>query len=115
MNAAGKIFKTFLKAIRVTFSQYVIFLSNRRQNCKLLGLQGDPHPQFPRLVGHPDFSMRKTLRMFSLLTVMIFFQSKNFIACKVKDEKEETIFYFLMVFNLLKIIHLFKSKKHFRT
>ena len=30
-------------------------------------------------------------------------------ACKSKDEKEETIFYFLMVFNLLKIIRPFES------
>ena len=49
-----------------------------------------------------------------LLTVMIF-QIKNFTAWKVKDEKEKTIFYFLMVFNLLKIIHPFESKKHLRT
>ena len=44
----------------------------------------------------------------------IFFQSKKFTACKIKDEKEETIFYFLMVFNLLKIIYPFESKKHLR-
>ena len=25
---------------------------------------------------------------------MIFFESKKFTACKIKDEKEETIFYF---------------------
>ena len=44
MHAAGKIFvKTYLKAIRDTFfSQYVIFLSNRRGKLKLLGFQGDP-------------------------------------------------------------------------
>ena len=29
--------------------------------------------------------------MVGLLTVIIFFQSKKFTACKVKDEKEETI------------------------
>ena len=75
--------------------QYVIFLSNRRGTFKILGLQGDPPPQFPGLVGHPDLFMRKTLRVFGLLTVMIFFQSKNFTTCKVKDEKEETILYFL--------------------
>ena len=84
---------------------------------KLLGLQGDPSPPplFPCLVGHPDLSMRKTLRVVGLLTVMIFFQSKKFTACKIKDEKEETTFYFLMVFNLLKIILPFESKKHLRT
>ena len=123
MHAAGNIFvKTYLKAIRDTFfpicgiSQYVIFLSNRRRKCKLLGLQGDPPPQFSRLVGHPDLPMRKTLRVLvGLLTVMIFFQSKKFTACKIKDEKEETTFYFLMAFNLLKIIQPFESKKHLRT
>ena len=94
----------------------MIFLSNRRGKFKLLDLQGDPPPpQFPRLVGYPDLPMRKTLRVVGLLTVMIFFQSKKFTACKIKDEKEETIFYFLMVLNLLKIIHPFESKKHLRT
>ena len=124
MHAAGKIFvKTYLKAIRDTFfftkcgiSQYVIFLSNRRGKFRLSDLQGDPSTtQFLRLVGYPDLPMRKTLRVVGLLTVMIFFQSKKFTACKIKDEKEETIFYFLMVFNLLKIIHPFESKKHLRT
>ena len=44
MHAAGKIFvKTYLKAIRDTFfSQYVIFLSNRRGKLKLLDWQGEP-------------------------------------------------------------------------
>ena len=91
MHAAGKIFvKTYLKAIRDTFfpicgiSQYVIFLSNRRGKFKLLDLQGDlPPPQLPRLVGYPDLSMRKTLRVVDLLTVMIFFQSKQSTACKI--------------------------------
>ena len=81
---------------------------------KLLGLQGDSPPQFPHLVGHPDLSMRKTLRVVGLLTVMILFQSKKLTACKIKDEKDETIFYFLMVFSLLKIIHPFESKKHLK-
>ena len=94
----------------------MIFLSNKRGKFKLLDLQGySPRPQFPRLVGYPDLTMRKTLRVVGLLTVMIFFQSKKFTACKIKDEKEETIFYFLMVFNLLKIIHPFESKKHLGT
>ena len=93
----------------------MIFLSNRRGKFKLLDLQGDPPPpQFPCLVGYPDLPMRKTLRVVGLLTVVIFFQSKKFTACKIKDEKEETIFHFLMVFNLLKIIHSFESKKHLR-
>ena len=47
-------------------------------------------------------------------TVVIFFESKKFKACKIKDEKEETIFYFLMLFNLLKIIHPFESKETFK-
>ena len=94
----------------------MIFLSNSSGKFKLLDLQGDsPPPQFPGLVGYPDLPMKKTLRVVGLLTVMIFFQSKIFTACKIKDEKGETIFYFLMVFNLLKIIHLFESKKHLRT
>ena len=76
MHAAGKIFvTTYLKAIRVTFffpicgiSQYVIFLSNRREKFRLSGLQGDPSTtQFLRLVGYPDLPMRKTLRVVGLL------------------------------------------------
>ena len=83
-----------------------MFLSNRRGKFKLSDLQGDPPPpHFPHLVGYPDLPMRKTLSVVGLLTVMIFFQSKKFTACKIKDEKEET----------LKIIHPFKSKKHLRT
>ena len=115
MHTAGKIFvKTYLKAIRDRYLflpicrifQYVIFLSNRKGKFKLSDLQGDPPPpQFLRLVGYPDLPLRKTLRVVGLLTVVIFFQSKKFAACKVKDEKEETVFYFLMLLNLLKIIH----------
>ena len=75
MHAAGKIFvKTYLKAIRDTFfpicgiSQYVIFLSNRRGKFKLSDLQGDPSiTQFPCVVGYPDLTMRKTLRVVVLL------------------------------------------------
>ena len=84
MHAAGKTFvKTYLKAIRDTFffsicgiTHYVVFLSNRREESKLLGVQEDPPPSLPhflRLVGHPDLPMRETLRMVGLLTVMIFF------------------------------------------
>ena len=90
------------------------FLSNRRGKFKLLGLQEDPPTQFPCLVKHPDLAIKKTLRVVGLLTIMIFFQSKKITACKITDQKEETIFYFLMVFNLLKIIHPFESKKHLR-
>ena len=122
MHGAGKIFfKTYLKAIRDFFpiceiSYYVIFLSNRRGKFTLLDLQGDPAPlQFLSLVGYPDLPMRKTLRVVGLFTVMIFFQRKKFTVCKIKDEKEETIFYFLMLFNLLKIIHPFESKNQLRT
>ena len=122
MHAAGKFFvKGYLKAIINFFpiceiSHYVIFLSNRRGKSKLLDLQGDPPPpQFLSLVGYPDLPMRKTLRVVDLFTVIIFFQRKKFTVCKIKDEKEETIFSFLMVFNLLKIIHQFESKKHLRT
>ena len=94
----------------------MIFLSHRRRKFKLLDLQGDPPPpQFPRIVGYPDLPMRKILRVVGLLTVMILFQSKKFTACKIKDEKAETIFYFLIVFNLLKIIYPFESQKHLKT
>ena len=74
-----------------------------------------PPPQFPRLVDYPDLSMSKSPRVIGLPTVVIFFQSKQFTACNIKDEKEETIFSYLMVFNLLKITHPFESKKHLRT
>ena len=71
----------------------MIFLSNRRGKFKLLDLQGDPPPpQFPRLVGYPDLSMRKALTVVGMLTVMIFFQRNKITAGKIKDEKEETIF-----------------------
>ena len=94
----------------------MIFLSNRRGKFRLSDLQGDPSTtQFLRLVGYPDFPMRKTLRVVGLLTVMIFFQNKKLTAYIIKDEKEETFISFLMVFNLLKIIHPFESKKHLRT
>ena len=65
-------------------------------------------------MGHPDFSIRKTLRrVFGLPTIMIlervsqsiFFQSNKYIACEVKDQKE--VANSLMAFNLLKIIHPF--------
>ena len=65
-------------------------------------------------VGHPDLTIKKTLRrVLGLLTVMIlksviegiFFQSNKFTACKVKDEKE--VANCLMVFSLLKIINPF--------
>ena len=73
----------------------MIFLSNSRGEFKLSDLQGDsPPPQFPRLVGYPDVPMTKTLRVFGLLTVVIFFQSKIFTTCKIEDKKEETIFLF---------------------
>ena len=92
-----------------------MFLSNRRGKFKLLDLQGDRHPpQFHRLVGYLDLPMRKILRVVDLLTVMIFFQSKSLQHVKLKMKKEETIFYFLMVFNLVKIIHPFESKKHLK-
>ena len=94
----------------------MIFLSNKRRKFKLLDPQEDSPPsQFPRLVGYLDLPIDKTLRVVGLLTVIFFFQSKKFTACKIKDKKEEKIFYFLMVFNLLKIINLFESKKHLRT
>ena len=91
----------------------MIFLSNRKGKFNFLDMQGDPPPpQLPGLVGYSDLPMRKTLRFVGLLTVMFFLKSKTFTACKIKDEKEEIIFY---VFNLLEIIHPFESKKHLGT
>ena len=112
MNAAGKIFaKIWLKAIRDTLISQNVEFPNIW--CfYLTGLQEDPHTLFPRFVVHPDLSIKKTLRGVGPLTVMNFFQSKGFSACRVKDEKEQTSFYFLMVFNLLKIIYPCESKKH---
>ena len=61
-------------------------------------LQGDPRP-VPSLSGISDLSLRKILmRVVVLLTAMIlkrvsesiFFQSKRFTVCKVKDDKEVT-------------------------
>ena len=111
----GKLLEIFSQ-YKCKISQYVIFLSNRRRKFKLLDLQGDPlPPQFPCLVGYPDLPTRKVLGVVDLLTLMIFFYRKKITACKIKDGKEERIFYFLMVFNLLQIIHPFQSKKHLRT
>ena len=55
--------------------------------------------------------------MFGLLNAMIskavseiiFFQSNNFTACKIKDEKE--VANSVMMFNLLKIIHPFQGEE----
>ena len=72
-------------------------------------------------MGHPDLSIKKTLRMLlGLLTLMIlkrvsesiFFQNNKFTACKVKDGKE--VASSLMILNLLRIIHPFQGKKHLR-
>ena len=101
MHAAGKIlFETYLEAIRETFFP---------------NMSNFPICDIFCLVGHPDLPMRTTLRVVGLLTVMIFFQRKKCTAYIIKDEKEETILYFLMVFNLLKNIYPFESKKHLRT
>ena len=72
--------------------QYVIFLSNRRGTFKILGLQGDPPPQFPGLVGHPDLFMRKTLRVVGLVTVMISFKAKILQHVKLKMKKRRQVF-----------------------
>ena len=91
----------------------MLFLSNRRGEFKLLDLQGDSPPsQLPCLVGYPDLPMSKTRMVVGVLTVIILFQRKKITACKIKDKKEETILNFLMVFNLLKIIHLLESKTY---
>ena len=88
MHPAGKIFvKTYLKAIRDTFFPNMWNFPI----CDIFIQQKGTLP-LPSLVGYPDFPMIKTLRVVGLLTVMIFFKSKTFTACKIKDEKEETIF-----------------------
>ena len=50
-----------------------------------------------------------------MLTVMIFFQSKKFTACKIKDEKEDTFFYFFDGVQSTEDYRPFESKKHLRT
>ena len=66
------------------------------QKFKLLGLQGDPSPPplFPCLVGHPDLSMRKTLRVVGLLTVIMFFKAKILQHVKLKMKKRRQLFIF---------------------
>ena len=117
---ANFLLKLILKLLEIfsqyicRISQYVIFLSNRKRKFKLLDLQGGPlPPQFPRLVGYPDLPTRKTLRVVDLLTVMIFFHRKKITACKIKDEKEGTFFYFLMVLIYCRLSTHFK--KHLKT
>ena len=85
------------------------FYPTKGESLNFLDLQGDP-----RLVRYPDLPIKKTLRVVGLVTVMTFFQSKKFTACKIKDGEEETIFKFLMVFNLLTIIHPFQGKKNIK-
>ena len=124
IHNASKIFiKTYLKTIR-DFSQYVIFLSNGRGKFKLSNLQGDhPHPQFSCLVGYPDLSIRKTLRVVGLFTVVIFCQSKKLQHVKLKMKKRSLYMlinfnpslYMLINFKLIKkSIHAFlASASHF--
>ena len=114
MHAASKIFvKTYLKAFTDTFFLNIrYFYPTKGESLNLQACRETP--QFPRLVGHLDLPMRKTLMVVGLLTVMIQFQIKKITACKINDENEKTVFYFLMVFNLLKIIHSFESKKHLK-
>ena len=50
-------------------------------------------------MGHLDLSMRKTLRVVGLLTVMIFLQRKKITTCEVKDEKEQTVFCLFVFFD----------------
>ena len=120
MHAGGKIFvKTYLEVIRDFFaicgiSQYVTFLSNRRGKFELLGFQGVLALQFLRLVGHPDPPHEENSEGGWSASCNNFLSKQKIYRCKIKDEKEETIFYFLMLFNLLKIIHPFESKKTFK-
>ena len=124
MHAAGKCFvKTYLKAIRDTFfpkmwnftiCDIFIQLKGKVQTFRFAGRPFHyPFSSFSGMSWSPH--EEKPEGGWSTYTVVIFFESKKFTASKTKDEKEETIFYFLMVFNLLKIVHPFESKKLFRT
>ena len=99
MHAAGKMFvKTYLETIRdIFFPNMWFFYPTEGESLNFYACREThprpPLPQFLCLVGHPDLPMKKILRVVGLLNVMIFFQSKTFTACKIKDEKEETIFY----------------------
>ena len=124
-----KIFnKICLKAIRDNFCLIFGIWSGERQGYKrgrsnILACRWDPHPNpSPSLSWTPWFPLRKTLRrVISLLTVMflqreserIFFQSHKFRECNIKDRSE--VKSYLMVFNLLKIVHGFYGKKQLRT
>ena len=94
MHAAGKIFvKTYLKAIRDTFFPNMwnfpicdIFIQQKGK-VETFRLAGRPPSPFPSLSG-------TSWSPHGLLIVMIFFQSKKFTECKIKDEKEETVLFF---------------------
>ena len=102
MNACcRKIFvKRLPKAIRDTFS-----LTEGESSTPL------PPLQFPHLLEHPDLPMRKSLKVVGLLTVIIFFQSKKFAACKFKDEKEKTITQLITQLSVT-VTLLYFSQKH---
>ena len=122
MHAAGKIFgKICLKAIRDTFFPICGLWSGEWRGDSIFWCgvyaTGGGSSNFLACMG----ACPKGGRVLGLLTVMIlksasesiFFQSNKFTACKFKDEKEVTNF--LMVFNLLKIIHPSQGKKHLMT
>ena len=96
MLQAKVLLKLVLKLIKIPFFptcgiyQYVIFLSNIRGKFKLLGLQGNPPPQFPRLVGHPDLPMRKILKVVWSAYCNDFLSKQKKL--QYEDEKEEAIF-----------------------
>ena len=75
MHAAGKAFvKAYLKAIRDTFFQYVIFLSKRRGKFKLLGLQRDPRS----LVLFPSPHEKKAEGVWCAYCNDFLFKQKNY-------------------------------------
>ena len=138
MHAVGKMFgKICLKAIRDIFFRicgmwsgegrgdsrsWLVWYPTEGDSSNFWACKENPRPQLSSLVEHPNLPIRKTLiTVLGLLTVIIlkrvsesiFFQSNKFTACKVKDEKEVTNY--LMVFNLLSIIHPFQGNKHLRT
>ena len=93
------------------------------ENSNLLACRGSPHPnsipEWDILISpYGWITLRRVLRLFTVMILKIvsesiFFKSNKFNACKIKDGKE--VANSLMIFNLLKIIHPFKGKKHLRT
>ena len=130
MCTTGKTFdKICLKTIRDTFFQHVV-CNQRRDGMRYKERGRNPffggkwHPtewwgskfwawvrglSWSPIKKHPEeCAWSKYCNNFGKSKrVCIFFQSNKFTACKVRDEKR--VAKSLMVFNLRKIIHLFKN------